>query len=201
MWIFARQNGKPTDDWSFSINLNSLIAAISTVYRAVLVAVAATVISQLKWTWFWSKSSPPRSLRHISDFDNASRGIWGALRLIPIVVTHSLPAMLALIVIIFSFATGPFFPISDQHCTEKDSPCREDGLPPRIIFNEWQRQGDILPKFVGQFLRNVPDPPPGSWSRVRGTRQPSKQRYQHSHFLPNQRLYISKLVSRGNESR
>ncbi|KAI6091061.1 hypothetical protein F4821DRAFT_211031 [Hypoxylon rubiginosum] len=106
--IISRANGKPQEDWSFPITLNSLTATLSTIYRAVLVAIAAQIISQDKWIWFWKPSSPIRPLKHLQLFEDASRGMWGALTLMPVVARHSPSSLIATIIIIVSLATGPF---------------------------------------------------------------------------------------------
>ncbi|KAM0440033.1 hypothetical protein ACHAPT_001135 [Fusarium lateritium] len=106
--ILDHANGKPVNDWDLPINLNSLVATLSTLYRALVVTIAAEILSQEKWIWFWSTSSPPRPLLHLQLFDAGSRGIWGAVRLLPIVLRRSVPAVLAVLVVIASFAIGPF---------------------------------------------------------------------------------------------
>ncbi|KAH6652219.1 hypothetical protein BKA67DRAFT_573338 [Truncatella angustata] len=105
--ILAKQHNKPVDDWTFVLNLNSLIALLSTIYRAAIVVIAAEIISQEKWTVFWS-SKNPQPLQNFKRFDAASRGIWGAVRILSIAVRHSLSASLCAIIILISFAVGPF---------------------------------------------------------------------------------------------
>jgi hypothetical protein len=106
--VLAYQNGRPVKDWGMPISLNSLIAFFSTFYRGALVAIASEIISQEKWLWFWSASSATRPLLNLQHFENGSRGIWGSLRLVPIVAMHSISSLLAVMVIIVSFAIGPF---------------------------------------------------------------------------------------------
>ncbi|CAM1500588.1 Fc.00g097500.m01.CDS01 [Cosmosporella sp. VM-42] len=105
--ILDKANNKPVDDWKFSINLNTLAATISTIFRALLVAIAAEILSQQKWIWFWSMA-PARPLQHLQDFDQGSRGIWGAVCLLPTVIGRSALALLAVLIIVVSFAVGPF---------------------------------------------------------------------------------------------
>ncbi|XXH05025.1 hypothetical protein Hte_011449 [Hypoxylon texense] len=106
--ITYQAEGKPQQDWSFPITLNSLIATLSTIYRAVLVAIAAQIISQDKWIWFWKPSSPVQPLRDLQLFEDASRGLWGAITLVPVVARHSLSSLVAIFIIVVSIATGPF---------------------------------------------------------------------------------------------
>ncbi|KAI1504933.1 hypothetical protein F5X99DRAFT_431981 [Biscogniauxia marginata] len=106
--IISQANGKPEREWGLPITLNSLSATLSTIYRGVLVAIAAEIISQDKWIWFWSAPKPTRPLRHLQQFEDASRGMWGALRLVPIVARHSPSTLMATIIIIMALAIGPF---------------------------------------------------------------------------------------------
>lgn len=105
--ILLKQNNCGTDEWVFLLNLNSLIALLSTIYRAVLVAVAAEVVSQSKWVYFWSSTSPLPLLR-LQYFDRASRSIWGAIRLFPYVAKRSPAALAAALILVVSFGVGPF---------------------------------------------------------------------------------------------
>ncbi|OTB04701.1 hypothetical protein M426DRAFT_22592 [Hypoxylon sp. CI-4A] len=106
--IISRASNKPEQDWTLSISLNTIVALLSTLYRGLLVAIAAEILSQEKWIYFWLASSPARPLSHLQTFDDASRGIWGALNLLPIVARRSPSAFLAVITIAVSLAIGPF---------------------------------------------------------------------------------------------
>lgn len=119
--ILTQQNGKPSQGWILpknleslnfalprDLSLNTLVAILSTFLRASMVAIAASIISQRKWVWYWDKTVPARPLRNLQHFEDASRGIWGSLRLLPIVLRHSASALVAALIIILSFAIGPF---------------------------------------------------------------------------------------------
>lgn len=119
--ILTQQNGKPSQGWTLpqsleslnlallrDLSLNTLVATLSTFLRASMVAIAASIISQRKWVWYWDRTIPARPLRNLQDFEDASRGIWGSLRLLPIVLRHSASALVAALIIILSFAIGPF---------------------------------------------------------------------------------------------
>lgn len=107
--VLASFDGRRVPDWGFSINLGTLVALLATIFRASLVMIIASVISQAKWSWF---SSPgrhgARPLRHLDDFDSASRSALGAMYLIPTVIFQSPVTFLAVLIIITSAATGPF---------------------------------------------------------------------------------------------
>ena len=106
--VINSQNGKPVQDWTFYLTLNSLSAVLSTLLRGAMVSVAAEIISQDKWALLWSSRSPNRSLLTLQAFDQGSRGIWGALALVPTAARRSPSTLIALLVVLVSFAVGPF---------------------------------------------------------------------------------------------
>lgn len=76
----ARFNGQDVPNWPANLNLNSLVAIYATLLRALLLFAIAEVISQEKWYWF----GRPRPLRNLEDFDLASRGALGSVKLLPV---------------------------------------------------------------------------------------------------------------------
>ncbi|KAK7926693.1 hypothetical protein PG985_003691 [Apiospora marii] len=101
--ILCHYEGQPMPRWPFSINLNTLIALLATILRTTMLVAAAEVISQAKWDWF----SRPRPLSHLNDFESASRGVAGSLKLL-FVAPQSTLAIVAALVTISSLAIGPF---------------------------------------------------------------------------------------------
>ena len=71
-------SGKDVPSWPLSLSLNSLISIYSTVLRALLFFILSEIISQGKWSWL----TRSRRLRHLDDFDRASRGAWGSVKLL-----------------------------------------------------------------------------------------------------------------------
>ncbi|KAI4640450.1 hypothetical protein J4E93_008656 [Alternaria ventricosa] len=104
--ILAVYDGKPVPDWGSDLNLNALIALLSTVLRALLVVTVAQIISQRKWDWFSVTSARP--LSDIQRFDYGSRGAYGALLLIPTVFLKDFVTLAAAVVLLLSFLVGPF---------------------------------------------------------------------------------------------
>jgi hypothetical protein len=104
--ILARCNAKPVPDWGTSINLNALLAFLSTMLRAFLVVIVSQIISQRKWDWFGRKQ--PRPLSDLQQFDAGSRGVVGALRLIPTVLWKDPVTLISALVLLVSFLVGPF---------------------------------------------------------------------------------------------
>ncbi|KAK4451188.1 hypothetical protein QBC34DRAFT_348174 [Podospora aff. communis PSN243] len=118
--ILATYNGQRVPDWGLSINLSTLMALLATILRASLVMIAAEVISQAKWSWFSPSGQQFRPLSQLQAFDAASRGAFGAAHLIPTVLLKSPVALVAAIITIVSFATGPFVQqaIKTVNCNE-----------------------------------------------------------------------------------
>ncbi|KAJ2988808.1 hypothetical protein NUW58_g3785 [Xylaria curta] len=99
-------------DWGPAINLNTLIAALATVLRILLLYVIAEIIGQANWSHFTDKgrrtrSGPARRLSQINRFDQASRGLVGAVRLIPSIIKN-VDTLLAVLVMIFASGIGAF---------------------------------------------------------------------------------------------
>lgn len=63
----------------WGITLNTIVAIMVNIAVAASISVVVECISQLKWLWF---SEQPRSLADIQVFDEASRGLFGSLKLI-----------------------------------------------------------------------------------------------------------------------
>lgn len=75
--IYSYQ-GRPLPEWPYHLTINTLIAIYIVVLKATLLFVAAQGLGQLKWLWFERE----RPLDHLADFDNASRGAWGSMKLL-----------------------------------------------------------------------------------------------------------------------
>lgn len=101
--LLCHYEGQQVPRWPFSINLNTLIALLSTILRTTMLVSAAEVISQAKWIWF----SEPRPLSHLQDFESASRSVTGSFKLLFNAPQASL-ATVAALVTISSLAIGPF---------------------------------------------------------------------------------------------
>lgn len=96
---------KPLHSWPWSIQINSVIAILTTVGRTSFMVAVSSAISQLKWEHFQGRSHP---LDHFEAFDGASRGPLGSLRLIWTTRARSILASLGALVTILSLAVGPF---------------------------------------------------------------------------------------------
>ncbi|KAF6804621.1 hypothetical protein CMUS01_14808 [Colletotrichum musicola] len=106
--ILCSQNRRLQRNWRLPITLNSLANLLSTLFRAAVVAVAAEMICQAKWTWFWSDRRSTRRMADLQHFDSGSRGLLGSLQLARTVALRSPSTLVAVFVIVSSFAVGPF---------------------------------------------------------------------------------------------
>lgn len=71
--ILATYEDRPLTDWTFNIQINSLISTLTTIGKTAMLVAVAESISQLKWLHFYQQSRP---LDRFQDFDDASRGPW-----------------------------------------------------------------------------------------------------------------------------
>ncbi|RII12526.1 hypothetical protein CUC08_Gglean004643 [Alternaria sp. MG1] len=104
--LLAIYDGKPAPHWGFRLNFNALLALLSTIHRAMVVAIVSQVISQRKWEWFAGDRTRP--LADLQQFDSGSRGSFGALLLIPTVLWKDVVTLIAAIILLASFLVGPF---------------------------------------------------------------------------------------------
>ncbi|OAG06952.1 uncharacterized protein CC84DRAFT_1195324 [Paraphaeosphaeria sporulosa] len=102
--VIARYNGRALPEWPHQITLNALIALLATIANATMSITLSSGISQSKWIRFKQAETP---LSDVEVFDEASRGSWGALKLLMERRGGFLSSLGALIGIL-SLALGPF---------------------------------------------------------------------------------------------
>ncbi|KAJ3495685.1 hypothetical protein NLG97_g3217 [Lecanicillium saksenae] len=106
--VLWHYNGRPLPDWPYGLSVNTLLSILSTVLRACLLAVLASIMGQAKWTWL---RSGPRPIDDLQKFDRASRGLVGAFLIVGLLARRflrSVVPLLSVIAIILSVAIGPF---------------------------------------------------------------------------------------------
>lgn len=118
--IVQHYGGQRIPDWDIPMNLNSLIAFLTFIFRVSLVFVLSEIIGQAKWNYFIGNTQedpPMRRLIETSSFSDASQGLWGALKLIPTIIRFP-DVLLAVLVLITSLGTGSFVQqaIQTQSC-------------------------------------------------------------------------------------
>ncbi|KAE9574806.1 hypothetical protein CGMCC3_g9326 [Colletotrichum fructicola] len=102
--IPALYHEPPEAEWPFSININTVIALLTTLMRATMLVAVAEVIGQMKWRFFDDQQRPLADLQH---FDRASRGVLGSVKIIW-VARSSFVTVVAALVMVTSVAVGPF---------------------------------------------------------------------------------------------
>ncbi|KAF5531188.1 hypothetical protein FNAPI_13339 [Fusarium napiforme] len=119
--ILATYNTDELPDWNgktgVSITLNALIAVIATIFRATIAFVALEILAQLKWDWIAKTFRPVGDMQR---YDDASRGAWGSLMLLPVVFKRQPQDILAVIVVVASLEIGPVTrqAIQPQYCAQ-----------------------------------------------------------------------------------
>lgn len=76
--VLAIHDKKPSPRLQHGITLNAIISVCAIVAQTTMLIPIAQGISQLKWQWFHNR----HTLNTMQLFDDASRGPWGALRLL-----------------------------------------------------------------------------------------------------------------------
>ncbi|KAF4835899.1 hypothetical protein CGCTS75_v002493 [Colletotrichum tropicale] len=102
--IPALYHEAPEAEWPFSININTVIALLTTLMRATMLVAVAEVIDQMKWRFFDDQQRPLADLQY---FDHASRGVLGSVKIIW-VARSSFVTVVAALVMVTSVAVGPF---------------------------------------------------------------------------------------------
>ncbi|KAF4948853.1 hypothetical protein FGADI_9343 [Fusarium gaditjirri] len=101
--IPAQNNNRVLKPWPYDISLNTIIAILSTFMRASMLLVVAELIGQMGW----NAVQKPRPVSDLHHFNNASRGILGAMKLFW-TVPPRLTSIVAALVVIISPAITPF---------------------------------------------------------------------------------------------
>jgi hypothetical protein len=80
--ILAIYNGKTTPQVPFGVTFNAIISTLATLVESTAVLVVAAALSQYRWLWLRATKHGCK-LRDIQLLDDASRGPWGSLALLP----------------------------------------------------------------------------------------------------------------------
>ncbi|EXJ90957.1 hypothetical protein A1O1_04064 [Capronia coronata CBS 617.96] len=95
--ILKVYDSQPVPQWKHGLTLNAIISTLSTASKASLSLVVAEIISQHKWLWFRQSRRP---LDDMSVFDSASRGPWGALKMLTKVHIRDVSSLSALVTVL-----------------------------------------------------------------------------------------------------
>ncbi|KAK4442802.1 hypothetical protein QBC34DRAFT_363084 [Podospora aff. communis PSN243] len=118
--VLVRFDDREIGEWTFPINLSTLVSILATLLRVCILYAVSEIISQLKWVWFTRRTRP---LINLHNFDQASRGPLGSVLLWKMLLGQT-PSWLgagaaaAAFVVVVSFAIGSFAQqaLSTRHC-------------------------------------------------------------------------------------
>ncbi|KAA6407929.1 MAG: acid phosphatase [Lasallia pustulata] len=101
LWKYAKS---PLPAWPFKILLNSLVSVFATITKGCLLVAVAEAISQLKLLQYCRSQ---RTLINVQTYDDASREVWDALKLLFSLGLQQLVSLGALITVL-PLAIRPF---------------------------------------------------------------------------------------------
>lgn len=122
--VLASYSGRPLDEWSAPVKINTAIALFSTLSKSSLLLAVSACIGQLKWQYF---TRQPRKLADLQSFDEASRGPWGACDLIFRSRGRSVLATFAAVAVVLALVIDPFaqqvvsFPANEVHAANESA--------------------------------------------------------------------------------
>jgi hypothetical protein len=96
--LLVLRQDKPLPKWPSVLGINALVSIFSSLFKIGLLFCVTECISELKWLWF----DQPNALSDFARYDSASRGTWGALKLIikrPLNLVSTLGAAITIIAI------------------------------------------------------------------------------------------------------
>ncbi|KAJ5933900.1 hypothetical protein N7454_006229 [Penicillium verhagenii] len=97
-------NGASYTKWQYPISPNTVVSVIAAAVKASLLVPVASCLGQMKWTK--KSNNTAKTLHHLQQLDEASRGPWGSLCLIS--TTKPSLATIGSILTILAFAIDPF---------------------------------------------------------------------------------------------
>lgn len=133
---------EPLAKWTLPIQISSLIATLTTVGKTAMLLAVSESISQLKWMHFYHKPAP---LDRFQDFDDASRGPWGAATLLRTTNFKAILASLGAVITIFGLAIEPMaqqiidFPVRNITSTTETATI---GIADTYYSKAFQESGD-----------------------------------------------------------
>jgi hypothetical protein len=102
--ILGVWSGIALHDWKYRIQINSLIATLTTIGKTAMLVAVAESICQLKWLHFYQQ---PQRVSRFQDFDGASRGPWGSLVLLYSAKNKAMLASLGAVITILGLGIEP----------------------------------------------------------------------------------------------
>ncbi|KAF6815181.1 hypothetical protein CSOJ01_03633 [Colletotrichum sojae] len=128
---------KPQPEWAYNVNINSLVAILTTLLRAAMLF----ILAETKWSWM----ATPRPLRHVERFDSASRGAWVSLKFL-LFTCRPTPTALGALVVVASYATGPFSQqaVKTDRCEVSVRGVARISIAERVSNSDYTQHMDLL---------------------------------------------------------
>ena len=76
--ILQSYQDQPLPDWPRGLTINTILSVLGVIFKGPILLIAAEGIGQLKWRWLTKR----RPLSDLSTYDEASRGPWGATKML-----------------------------------------------------------------------------------------------------------------------
>lgn len=103
---------KPYADWQYTVAPNTVVSIISAVTKAALLTAVSSCLGQLKWKSYERPSSAP--LERMQIIDEASRGSWGALKVLSRMASGSKMGILTFSGAVLTFLAVAVDPFAQQ---------------------------------------------------------------------------------------
>ncbi|KAF2136589.1 uncharacterized protein K452DRAFT_362416 [Aplosporella prunicola CBS 121167] len=103
--VLLTVSDKPLSNFHLPIQPSTLISIFITTMKATMIFVVSEIISQLKWSYFETKS---RQIYELQYFDGASRGPWGSVLFICFMRDRELLTTVGVIITVVAIALEPF---------------------------------------------------------------------------------------------
>ena len=109
--VLWTSDGKTLPQFPLNISINTMVAVLTAILKSAMILVIAEGLSHLKWAWF----RQARPLGDISEYDMASRGPLGSIRLLLTLRGRDFIATIGAILTIAALAIDPFAQAVVQH--------------------------------------------------------------------------------------
>lgn len=125
-------HGKPRPQWPFKLSINALVSVYAVIFKAALISVVTSSISQSQWNWF----TVERPLYDFVRFDNAGREPLGALKWLWWNKLHQPAISLGAVIFGLAVAIDPFVQQLVQYvdCSINSAQNAELAAMPRTNF-------------------------------------------------------------------
>ena len=116
-------------DWKYSISLNTVLSVLATVMKGAMMLPVGSCLGQLKWAWYYREK---RALQNFQVFDEASRGPFGATKLLYVLRFWHI-ASIGCVVTLMALASDAFVQQSVEYPLRKANVSGVATVP----FSQW----------------------------------------------------------------